>query len=230
MRNTPSQIRLFGDPRDKGSDMPTLRVNFKASIHSTSTAIVHQTSHDIVCDFVEGYALGDALGVGLRSHDGWWKVEGLDADENLIKACPFLLSDHGRFLRPRQTLSPEIIGKQILAPMQTRVVPIRLDQREALIVDKLSFRLVLSPHLPHGKPREQRRVDMNVVHVDLKIRHRLMWTDSHWNALLASFLFAESHPTLFLIKPPEFASRKDSVPILALREKAFSSYTIEFMI
>ena len=37
--------------------------------------VAHVQSHDIACDFVGGWAFGNALGVGMRSLDGWWTVD-----------------------------------------------------------------------------------------------------------------------------------------------------------
>lgn len=36
--------------------------------------VVWDPTQDVICDFVDGYAFGDALGFGLRSVDGWWTV------------------------------------------------------------------------------------------------------------------------------------------------------------
>lgn len=69
--------------------MPVLAVNFQAKLEETSVALLRQISHDILCDFVDGYALGDALGVGLRSLAGWWIVEGLETAKHLTKASVF---------------------------------------------------------------------------------------------------------------------------------------------
>ncbi len=38
------------------------------------STVVREASHDIIPDFVNGYAFGNSLSVGLRSVDGWWIV------------------------------------------------------------------------------------------------------------------------------------------------------------
>jgi len=38
---------------------------------------VRVSSHDVSCDFVDGWAFGDAIGVGIRSISGWWTVKGI---------------------------------------------------------------------------------------------------------------------------------------------------------
>ncbi len=60
------QIRLFGDPKAGGSETPTLVISVNAHFESSSDALRHEASCDIAPDFVEGFAFGDALGVGLR--------------------------------------------------------------------------------------------------------------------------------------------------------------------
>ena len=66
-----------------------LSVNFQAAFECIADAVTRQESHDITCSFVGGFAFGDALGVGLRSSDGWWKVEGLEVDEHLTEVSLF---------------------------------------------------------------------------------------------------------------------------------------------
>lgn len=75
------QIRLFGDPRDSGQETPTLRINVAVTAEEKREMVVRQDSHDVVSDFVGGFAFGDALGVGLRSINGWWRVEGIELPE-----------------------------------------------------------------------------------------------------------------------------------------------------
>ena len=80
------QIRLFGDPRDNaGQEIPTLKMNVVVSLEEKCKTVVRQASHDVICDFVDGRAFGDALGVGLRSIDGWWNVENLELPEHFPK-------------------------------------------------------------------------------------------------------------------------------------------------
>lgn len=40
-----------------------------------SKAAVLVPSHDVVCDFLDGWALGNAFGIGVRSAEGWWTVK-----------------------------------------------------------------------------------------------------------------------------------------------------------
>lgn len=34
----------------------------------------HEPTQDAVCDFVDGIAFGEALGVAMRSVSGWWEA------------------------------------------------------------------------------------------------------------------------------------------------------------
>lgn len=65
------QIRLFGDPKVLGSETPTLEISVDGRFES-SNVLSHETSYDIAPDFVEGFAFGDALGVGLRCLSTSW--------------------------------------------------------------------------------------------------------------------------------------------------------------
>lgn len=65
------QIRLFGDP---GPDTPpTLDVTLNAAFAPISSGVVHEPTHNVIPNFVDGFALGNALGVGVRSYgnDSW---------------------------------------------------------------------------------------------------------------------------------------------------------------
>ena len=50
--------------------------------------VVRADEHDVSCDFVGGWAFGEALGVGVRSVDGWWTVVGLSVAVALSEASP----------------------------------------------------------------------------------------------------------------------------------------------
>jgi hypothetical protein len=60
------QIRLFGDPRDTGSEVPALSISVNVYLDSPTVAIGREASRDVIPDFVDGFAFGDALGIGLR--------------------------------------------------------------------------------------------------------------------------------------------------------------------
>lgn len=81
------QIRLFGDPKDGGSEAPTLVISVNARFESPSIHIGRETSYDVAPDFVEGFAFGDALGVGLRClSTSSWTVTALSPSDELREA------------------------------------------------------------------------------------------------------------------------------------------------
>jgi hypothetical protein len=81
------QIRLFGDPNEAGSEVPTLSISVKVRFESPSTNMRRETPHDIIPDFVEGIAFGDALGVGLRCPStNWWTATALSSTPQLREA------------------------------------------------------------------------------------------------------------------------------------------------
>ena len=72
-----SKIRLFGDPRYAYKDgVPTLSIKLTAEVEQALAASTAQviTDYTVACDFVDGWAFGDALGFGVRSVSGWWTV------------------------------------------------------------------------------------------------------------------------------------------------------------
>jgi hypothetical protein len=81
------QIRLFGDPNEAGSEAPILSISVNVRFESPSINIRHETSRDVIPDFVEGIAFGDALGVGLRClSTSWWTVTALSPSPQLRDA------------------------------------------------------------------------------------------------------------------------------------------------
>jgi hypothetical protein len=85
--NCAVQIRLFGDPKESGSETPTLIISVDARFESSCNVLNHETSYDIAPDFVEGFAFGDALGVGLRCLSAsWWTVTAVSLSNKLRDA------------------------------------------------------------------------------------------------------------------------------------------------
>lgn len=67
--------------------MPTLSISVEVRFESPDINIRREVSHDLVPDFVEGLAFGNALGVGLRcSSTRWWTVTSLSPSPELCKA------------------------------------------------------------------------------------------------------------------------------------------------
>ena len=53
--------------------------------------VVRDPTQDVTCDFVDGFAFGDALGFGLRSVDGWWAVKDVTLADDQAAVCAILL-------------------------------------------------------------------------------------------------------------------------------------------
>lgn len=68
------QIRLFGDPIHRGTEVPKLSINFSVDIQALQHVLKRSDDHDIMPTFVDGWAFGEAVGVGIQSVDGWWTV------------------------------------------------------------------------------------------------------------------------------------------------------------
>jgi hypothetical protein len=68
------QIRLFGDPRAHGAEVPVQSLRVSVDLEIPAAKVVHIPSHDVVFDIVDGWPFGNAVGVGLRSVSGWWTV------------------------------------------------------------------------------------------------------------------------------------------------------------
>ena len=51
-----------------------MSVTLTVGVQDAVSTVVRDESHDIVGDFVDGWAFGNAIGIGLRSLDGWWAV------------------------------------------------------------------------------------------------------------------------------------------------------------
>jgi hypothetical protein len=67
---------LFGDPRAySAADTPVLSLNVTIEVENPVEEVVWDSAQDVTCDFVDGFAFGDAFGIGLRSVDGWWTVK-----------------------------------------------------------------------------------------------------------------------------------------------------------
>lgn len=82
------QIRLFGDPLARGSEVPKLSINLSVGVKAVSDGVVHVPDHDVIPNFVDSWAFGSAIGVGVQSSGGWWTVTGVKIrDDTPSKVC-----------------------------------------------------------------------------------------------------------------------------------------------
>ena len=84
---------MFGDPLTQGSEVPKLSISIDIGIESKQKrTLSHDDSHNVIPDFVEGWAFGDAVGVGLRCPAGEDQCTVTSVkiqDTGLAKVCPF---------------------------------------------------------------------------------------------------------------------------------------------
>jgi hypothetical protein len=74
LRSDTTQIRLFGDPVRWERDVPKLSIRFSVGIQVPEELLQVVPSHILVPSFVDGWAFGEAIGIGLHSLGGWWSV------------------------------------------------------------------------------------------------------------------------------------------------------------
>lgn len=119
-----------------------------------------------------------------------------------------------RFFTPRvtyvvQEISLDLLRETRIASTQTRVVPVRIKQSKAFHADALHISVVVTSSSGSSS---------TVLTVTLPILHHSDWYISPVNAVKASYFYAESMPTSFMVLPPiERNSGQPHPPILALR-------------
>ena len=69
---------MFGDPLFHESQVPVQKLGVRIQIEELCPFITHRKSQDIICDFFNGYAFGNALGVGIQSLKDWWTVASVE--------------------------------------------------------------------------------------------------------------------------------------------------------
>ncbi|KAM5531823.1 hypothetical protein V8D89_014522 [Ganoderma adspersum] len=183
------EIRLFGDPRSiLGTEVPKLSVTLTVGIQDTVSTIVRDESHDVVGDFVDGWAFGNAIGIGLRSLDGWWAVTGATVNS-------------------AENLTVSLLEKSRIAPTQTRVIPVILAQTGPVYLDELEIILTLKS----GDSESE-------VYVTIPLAHHPQWSSESVPAsgIKATFFYGTSMPAAFLVAPPKEPPAVPLPPILAL--------------
>ena len=98
-----------------------------------------------------------------------------------------------------------------IAPSQTRIIPFKLTQPNAVEFDRLEFTLQL---------QSSDSASTEEIHVSVPVKQHARWTSSEatFTALKATYFFGTSMPTAFLAVPPAESPNGTFVPpILALR-------------
>lgn len=101
------EIRLFGDPHVMNTEIPTQVISLFVQVDSNQTVVQHESSQDVLCDFVDGLAFGETIGIGMRSPT-WSTVTRVASQHPDV----------------------ELILKQStrIAPSQLRIVPLEISQ------------------------------------------------------------------------------------------------------
>ncbi|KAJ7090213.1 hypothetical protein B0H15DRAFT_779111 [Mycena belliarum] len=182
-------IRLFGDPK---RDAPTQNIKLTIEVESPSESANLESTQDVICDFVDGYAFGDAIGLGVRSLGGWWTV----TDAVLaFKSEGFQVE----MLRPTK-----------LGPSQTRIVPLRIIQTAPFLKPRLEIKLTLTADTG------AKSLTLSAV-INLKQLPR--WSEEALSAISGSYFYAQEMPTVFAAFPPlleNLPEEKPRPPILCL--------------
>ena len=106
-----------------------------------------------------------------------------------------------------QNVKVELAHPIRIAPTQTRILPIRLTQLHPFFRDELKLNVTFVS--------EATSITLSVA---LPVRHISQWTSSGRIAVRASYVYAGSMPTYFLVVPPRHVNLgTPRPPILALR-------------
>ncbi|KAJ7043274.1 hypothetical protein C8F04DRAFT_1074310 [Mycena alexandri] len=183
------EIRLFGDPK---RNAPTQSIKLTIDVEEPSDSAVLEPTQDVLCDFLDGFAFGDALGLGVRSRGGWWTVS--DA---------VLASKSDGF-------DVELLRNTTIAPSQTRIVPLHIVQTAPFRKSTLTIKLTLSSET-QTKPL--------TLSASLPVKHLPAWSTNNLSAIMGSYFYAQEMPTLFVAFPPlldNIKNQNSQPPILCL--------------
>ncbi|CAL1703964.1 unnamed protein product [Somion occarium] len=210
------EIRLFGDPKARGSDVPELQISYTVEIEHPREALTVQPTHHVVPDFVDGWAFGDAFGIGLRSVDGWWTVTDAKIhNEEFELPTPTALHDTSS-LHDYQVLP---LRPSRLAPTQTRIIPLRFTQKKPLCASELHLELSATSHTGVSL----------TIHVTLHVKQQTQWNSTRSSPIKATYFFAGSMPTGFLVTPPkEQKNGQLRTPLLALHGAGVDIFAQDF--
>ncbi|KAG8951110.1 hypothetical protein FRC04_006769 [Tulasnella sp. 424] len=187
------EIRLFGDPVVMhGADDPITSVDVKVDLVHEE-AVVLGNEH-VVPDFVDGLALGDALGIELTSTFGEWDITAVRTSANLDIALQ--------------------VPQFHLVSGQTRRLPILLKQTGPL-PDLHELPITLS--LVNRNSLDRNSTDIQV-HLNITQLPSLtsLSRDQLYSLPALRQTYFTPHPSLSLLLPPLNVSAPNTLPILAL--------------
>ncbi|KAG6832731.1 hypothetical protein H0H92_012303 [Tricholoma furcatifolium] len=168
--------------------VPVQTIQLSVELEASTQVLVHEPAQDIACDFVDGKAFGDAIGIAMRSVSGWWTVTGAS-------------------VRNTEVIKLSAKRDTIIAPTQTRIVPFSIAQIDKFELSTLDVSLeVTSPEGGH-----------ETVDIKIPVKHRHRWNQTSYERIKATYFYGLDMPTAFLVVPPiHHTSGKTFPPILAL--------------
>lgn len=199
------QIRLFGDPVVQGSEVPKQTINIDVGIQVPQDKLTLVADHHVVPNFVDGWAFGDALGIGFHSLDGWWTVTEAKLPNELVgqvrsnKAANSVRISH--FVA--QGIQVRLLRETRIAPSQTRIVPLVITQTEPFSESSIALEVTAS--------NSQQQV---VLSVSLPIKHIPLWDASSFTPIISTYFFSTSTPTAFVAIPPKEQAVGEALPPL----------------
>lgn len=197
------EIRLFGDPHTQDHEIPVQSISLSVKFDDAFGSVVREATQDVVCDFVDNFAFGDAIGLGLRSVDGWWTVTNVSTGASSVNDS---FSSDFQCLTFRQGLTLTLIRPTRIAEGQTRIVPIRITQTRPFSQAFIDLKITLTSGASE-----------TIVTIEsLPVKQLSGWTESVYSPIKGTYFYARSMPTVFLALPPRYAG-PPKPPILALR-------------
>jgi hypothetical protein len=191
-------------------------LRLSVDVEQSTLDLVLTPSLDVVPDFVDGWAFGNAVGVCIRSTSSkWWVV----SEIIMSKSNPVSVLTGTRVRVSLQLdiaqdgVRVELMSLTSIAPTQTRLIPLKLTQAQPVGEAKVTFDLVII-----GSDG-----DTLTLPVILNFTRQRHWSTSCSNSLAikATYFYSSLTPTAFLVKPPLEADevrRYTRPPVIALRE------------
>lgn len=143
--------------------------------------------------------------------DGWWTIKSVSVLSNDEDVRAFIDSYEPRLTSQYQSFQFQHVPHETrLAPTQARIIPLHVLQIRPYHQPELHFRIALESSSSSA-----------LLDIVLPIKHHSQWTanSSPPDGITASYFFASSMPTAFLVVPPiETNSGEPRPPVLTLRE------------
>lgn len=140
-------IRLFNDPGIGNPNGPAIRFKFAIeAVHPAEDALALLPELDVIGGFVDGWLVGEYLGIGLTSRRGDLEVLTIHAEPNV--GLDFELGT-ARFA---------------LYQGQSRILPVRVAQSRALRFDEQEIKLNIEYRARHGVDLQQKTHSFQISH------------------------------------------------------------------